>query len=414
MILNHLLKKKETRFPERGRDIYLPLINIKGGELIFNGPLPNNGFGKNENGVVLKDVKLNSDANFASIDAPSQAVGALFDELSQKYPNLEKEVLYRLAKVAVYVSIDVPLMVASHEMAHAGAAIDSCPQCSPTVVMTGWMSGYTSYNYPAGTKITEKEQLFGSVAGMNQATYNGEEISRRMHTKGADLADAIQYLVNITNSVNYQMKDWIKKSKPGYNDAATYHHILEQINKGWNQENLSMLALGVNLLNADFWASLIGSTNYIATGKEVKIPEVKVGNVNLSLPSFSLMHTYEGPQLNTSIFAHMNSPATLEVKYSTLLTPDNGMAAGIETRLHNLTIPNTNNSLSISPRVGASIHNNQPGFKVGTGIEYRPGGNDNFAITASLDYRKNYMPDLPLPDNNKDGLSGTVGLNFNF
>ncbi|GIW23002.1 MAG: hypothetical protein KatS3mg068_2009 [Candidatus Sericytochromatia bacterium] len=54
-------------------------------------------------------------------------------------------------------------------------------------------------------------------------------------------------------------------------------------------------------------------------------------------------------------------------------------------------------TLSINSKVGASVHNNQLGFKVVTGIEFRPNGNQNFEITGSLDYRRNYTPDMPLP-----------------
>jgi hypothetical protein len=406
-----------NRFPDRGRDIYMPTMKFNGnGKVELVNPLPAGGIEKNKDGpgFTLLNPKLTAEDNFAAFDAPAQTVAALFDELSNKFPNVEKNVLYRLAKVGTFVAIDVPLMVASHEMGHAGAAVASCPACSPNVNLTNWMSGYTSYNAPKGTSLTDKQELFMSVAGMNQATYNGEEVDRRMHTKGADIADAIEYLVNITNSANYQVKDWIKNSPPGYNDGATYHAAMEARGKGWNQQNLSMLAVGVNLLNADFWASLIGSVNYIATGKQVKLPELKIGDVHVSAPNFSLINTTEGPQLNTSIYGHMDTKTTLEVKYSTILTPDNGPSMGLETRLHNLDIPGTKESLSISPRVGISTSNGDIGFKIGTGIEFRPGNNEHMAITAGIDYRRNYMPDAQLPGNGADGLQGTVGLKFNF
>src|SRR5207237_1123427 len=113
-------------------------------------------------------------------------------------------------------------------------------------------------------------------------------------------------------------------------------------------------------------------------------------NVNVSLPSVSLMNTYEGPQLNVSVYGNMNTKSTLEVKYSQILTPDNGPSMGVETRLHNLDVPGTDGSLTVSPRVGISTSNGEMGYKVGTGIEYRPGNNEHMAITAGLDYRSNY------------------------
>lgn len=408
---------KENRFPDRGRDIYIPTLKFNGnGNVEFINPLPAGGIEKNKggDGITLLNPKLNPLENFAAIDAPSQTVAALFDELSNKFPNVEKNVLYRLAKVGTFVAIDVPLMVASHEMGHAGAAAATLPGSSPTVNITSWMSGYTMYNAPKELNVTEKQDLFMSVAGMNQSTYNGEEIDRRMHTQGADIADAVQYLVNITNNVNYQVKDWIKNSPPGYNDGSTYFAAMEARGKGWNRENLSMLAAGVNLLNADFWASLIGGVNYVATGKQVKMPELKIGDVNISAPHFSLINTTEGPQLNTSIYGHMNTKTTLEVKYSTILTPDNGPSMGLETRLHNIDIPGTNENLSISPRVGISTSNGDIGFKVGTGIEYRPENNKHMAIVAGIDYRKNYMPDAQLPGTGAGGIQATAGLKFNF
>lgn len=403
---------KDNRFNGLAREIFFPLVSTNSNKIDIVNPLLVSGIKTDSKGLVLTNIPATPALNFSMIDAPTQAVATLFDTLSKEFPNVEKNTLYRLAKVATYVAIDVPLMVASHELGHAGGAKDSCPSCNPNVQIHNWMSGLTQYNRPEGVSISDKERLFSSVAGMNQATYNGEEISRRMHTKGADISDAIQYLVNITNSANYQMKDWIKNSKAGTNDGATYHKMLEDRNKGWNQSNLSMLSVGVNLLNTDFWTSLIGSANYIITGKQIKMPEIKVGNYNFSLPSLSLINTYEGPQLNTSIYAHNGGKSTAELKYSTILTPDNGASMGIEGRLHNLYIPHTNDSLSVSPIVGVSTSNKELGFKVGTGINYRPMNNKYVSVSADFSYKTNYMPEVYMPNARNDGFSGILGVNL--
>ncbi|MEZ0372487.1 MAG: hypothetical protein ACAI44_25575 [Candidatus Sericytochromatia bacterium] len=404
-----------TRFPQRGREINVPLFSFDASGAKLVNPLPASGLAlsdKEKGGLILKGTPDSPARIFAAIDAPSQAVAALYDHLAHKYPELEKNILWRLAKVSTYVAIDVPLMVAGHEMGHGAAALASCPMCDPQVTMTNWMSGYTSYNTPDDYKLTLQQDLFNSVAGMNQATYTGEEIDRRMHTQGADLKDAIGYLANITNSMNYQFKDWIKNTKPGYNDASTYFQVMEERQKGWNRENLSMLALGVNLLNADFWASLIGSANYIATGKEVKMPELKIGQFGISAPHLSLIHTYEGPQLNTSIYAHHSGPETLELKYSQLLTPDLGPGFGVEARLYNVAIPGTTNQLFLSPRAGVSVHDQEVGFKTGLELEYRPAANPYLSLTTGLDYRSNYLPDVYQPKSS--GLQGTAGMKISF
>ncbi|PKL76108.1 MAG: hypothetical protein CVV27_11970 [Candidatus Melainabacteria bacterium HGW-Melainabacteria-1] len=404
-----------TRFPERGRSLRIPVFRLEASGATLLNPLPASGLSRADSphgGITLEGTPGSPDAIFAVTDAPSQAVATLYDVLAHKYPNLESNLLWRLAKVATYVAIDVPLMVAAHEMGHGGAALGACPSCSPNVVMTGWMSGYTQYNLPPDQALSAREELFISVAGMNQATYNGEEIHRRMHTEGGDLKDAIGYLANITNSVNYQIKDWATQASPGYNDAATYHSMLAARDKGWTQENLSMLALGVNLLNVDFWASLIGSINYIATGREVKMPELRLGQTSVSMPHLSLMHTYEGPQLNVSVFGHRQGPETLELKYSQILTPDNGPALGFETRLHNLAIPGTADQLSISPRVGVSVHDGQFGFKTGVELEYRPAANRHVSLTVGGDYRHNYLVDAPLPQ--AAGFQATAGVKLSF
>ncbi len=408
-------KKNDENRHLSPRELNLPFIrfNEKGLELI--NPLLVSGIKENKkgDGLELLGSKLNPKENFATMDLPSQSVASLFDVLSEKFPAVEKNVLYRLAKVGTFVAIDVPLMVASHEMGHAGAGSATCPLCNPSVNITNWMSGYTSYNAPAGVSFSDKEKLFMSVAGMNQATFNGEEIDRRMHTKGADIANVVQYLVNITNNANYQVKDWIKNSPPGYNDGATYHKMMEERNKGWNQGSLSSLAVGVNLLNVDFWASLIGGINYVATGKQVKLPEIKLGGAAVSFPHFSLLNTYEGPQLNTSIYGHLeNSKPTLELKYSTLITPDNGPGMGVELRLHNLDVPGTNNLLSVSPRVGVSAHDGQPGYKIGGEIDFKPFSNKNFAFSTGMDYNKNYLPEAYLPFS--EGFQGMVGFKAGF
>lgn len=409
----------ESRFPERGRGIYLPLLRADQGGLQLNNPLPFSGLSSTDHdlgGLVLEGSPQSAERIFTSIDAPSQMIAALVDELSARYPKLEKNVAYRLAVAATYVAVDVPLMVAAHEMGHGASALDACPSCNPQVTMNGWMSGYTAYNVPEGAEISENERILMSVAGMNQATYNGDRIQERMHTRGADLKDAIGYLANITNSVNYQMKDWITQSAPGFNDAATYHAAMEAREDGWNQQNLSLLALGVNLANADFWASLIGSVRYIATGEQVQTFgfDIDLGErqAHISPPLPSLYLTPEGPQLNVSMYGDLGTPATLELTYSQILTPENGPAFGVETALHNLMIPGTQEQLSLSPRVGFSTHNARPGFKVGSGLSYRPGNNPHVALQANIDYRHNYMPDQTLPG--MSGLQADMGLELSF
>lgn len=406
---------QDNRFPDRGRSIQIPLLHLdaQGGQGV--NPLPAGGLHLQNTaegqGLVLEHPPQRAGQIFASMDAPSQMVATLFDHLSARYPKLEKAVLYRLAVATTYVAVDVPLMVAAHEMGHGAKLQEFCSDCEPDVVMTHWMSGFTRYN--TGDKaFSESEELRVAVAGMNQATYQGEELQRRMHTEGADLKDAIGYLVNITNSVNYQIKDWVQHNPPGFDDAATYHALMAARDKGWNQENLSLLALGANLANADFWASLIGSARYIATGEQVRMPEVQVGDNHLSLPHFAVLHTYEGPQVDVSLFAHRETPATLELKYSQILTPDNGPALGFETRLHNLDIPGTQHQLSLSPRLGFSTHNQSLGFKAGTGLEYRPGNNPYLAVTAGVDYRHNYLPDAYLPG--LDGIQVDSGVKLSF
>lgn len=407
--------RENNRFPDRGRPIHIPLLAGDEGGLNLINPFFASGFRMSDHrlgGVVLEGPPTDPRHIFSATDTPSQAVAALFDHLSEKFPNLEESVLWRLAKVGTYVAIDIPLMVAAHEMGHGATALDQCPSCSTTVVMSGFASGYTSYTFPEGTVWNDRADLLTSVAGFNQATYNGEEVNRRMHTEGASVADAVSYLTNITNSVNYQMKDWITNAEPGFNDAASYTAILEQREKGWNEENLAMLSLGVNLLNADFWASLIGTVNYVVTGDQIKLPEIKMGDVHMSLPHFSLMHTYEGPQLNVSLYGHKGTQETLELKYSSILTPDNGPAMGLEGRLHNLRIPGTDNQLSMTPELGVSIHNQQAGFKVGTEFEYRPNNNRHFSTTFGVGYSHNYLPESYLPDSN--GLDVRAGVKLSF
>ena len=409
----------ESRFPQRGRGIYIPLVTAGSGGVQLNNPLPFSGLSSAQHdlgGVAMSGTPRTAERIFTAIDAPSQMVAALVDELSARYPNLEDKVVYRLAVAATYVAVDVPLMVAAHEMGHGASGLDACPACNPEVVMNGWMSGYTAYNFPDDVSLSENERLLMSVAGMNQATYNGDRIQERMHTRGADLKDAIGYLVNITNSVNYQIKDWALKSEPGFNDAATYHAAMEAREQGWSQQNLSLLALGVNLANADFWASLVGSVRYIATGEQVQTLgfELDLGErkAHISPPLPSMYLTPEGPQINVSMYGDLGTPATLELTYSQILTPQNGPAFGVETALHNLAIPGTREQLSLSPRVGFSTHNASPGFKVGSGLRYRPGNNPHVAIQANVDYRHNYMPDQVLPG--MTGFQADMGLEFSF
>ncbi len=408
--------KIDNRFGNRPREISLPLSSTSPNFTSLNNPIlfaniRDNPTGK---GIILKNSPTSPELNFASIDAPTQAVASLFDDLSKRFPNIEKNVLYRLSKIATYIAIDIPLMVASHEMGHAGASKTSAPDSSPNVVVAGWMNGFTQYNKPESFTPTEQEKIFRSLAGMNQATFNGEQISRKMHTKGADISDAIQYLVNVTNSANYQVKDWIKNSPPGFNDGATYHKMMEDRNKGWNQENLSTLAVGANLLNTDFWASLIGGVNYAVTGEQVKMPEIKAGGVNFSLPSFSVINTYEGPQINTSLYANKGGKSTFEMKYSTILTPDNGASMGLEARLHNFSVPYTNDSLTVSPVIGVSVADKLAGYKAGGIIDYRPSNNRYISLSADVSYRNNYMPDKYQPDTGSTGFSGILGANLSF
>src|SRR5690606_24302347 len=125
------------------------LLRFDSSGVRLTNPFPVNGISENPaeaGGIILEGTPTSAESIFNSVDAPTQAVAALFDHLSEKYPDLEESVLWRLAKVGTFVAIDVPLMVAAHEMGHAGAGLDKCPDCSPTVVMTGWMGGYTSYN----------------------------------------------------------------------------------------------------------------------------------------------------------------------------------------------------------------------------------------------------------------------------
>lgn len=405
--------KLASRFVQPQRSVYLPFLQMGPTPGLVN-PLPTSGFEtprlEQYGGVALRNPAQSSERIFSSTDAPSQMVAALYENLEKKYPNLEKNVLWRLAVVSTYVAVDVPLMVAAHEMGHGGSVHEACPGCSPQVVMTGWMGGYTS---SGGLDTSDpKTDLLFSVAGMNQATFQGEEINRRMHTQSAELKDAIGYLVNITNSVNYQIKDWIQKNPPGFDDAASYHHLIESRDKGWNQQNLSLLALGVNLANADFWASLVGSAKYIATGDELHMPEIKVGPAHVSFPHFSLMHTYEGPQLNTSIYGHLGTEATLEMKYSQILTPDQGAAFGVETHLHRLTVPRTQGKLKVSPGVGVSTYQQKPGFKASTEVLFQPSPKVPLSFSTRVDYRHNYLPDDTLI--NTDRLQVETGLHLSF
>ena len=354
--------------------------------------------------VLLGNPYTDARVHSALYAALPGAMNLALDQLALKYPEVARYFAARFLQVALSAAIEVPAMTYSHEAGHFREATRQGGD--PQIQLLGWMSGLTTFNYPAGKVPTAAQSAAVSGAGVNQETLNAQYMFQTWARQGTtSCPEALGFLLAQTNLALYSSMTAFYEARgipiADSNDIRAYLGSLERAGQSVTTGQLTALALASDLASAPVWASLVGQLRYLATGeREVKVPAVRIGEAKVTFPSTHLLLTPQGPVLGADVMVSGLAPGTLELSFD-LRTDLKGAAAGA--RLHDLPLAD---GVSASPFLRATIDEGKPGVLVGAEARIELGAGAQ--LTASIAFQHRDL--LASPQGAANGVTAHVGV----
>ncbi len=343
----------------------------------------------------------------ASVYAFAPAVlGWALEQLARRYPAIDQHLATRFVELALVVGAEVPWMVYSHEGGHYRVARRHGWEAS--IDLNGWASGLTHYRFPNGKLPTNGEDLEASAAGVNQEQLNALTMFRDWALAGGTrYQEALGFLLAQTNLALYAARTYsLGKNTASSDDIASYVSRLRADGHNVEVPHLLAMAAAADLLSPSFWAALIGGARFLFSGqRQVSVPTVRLGRVELALPHLYMLLTKKGPALGLSTFVNPHGRVPVELG-ATART--DGSGAAVSARLHHVPLFGP---LSVNPFLRLSYQSHQ-GAGVAVGADLDVEINRHVGLRLGGSYRRNDL--LRDVEGKKDGVEahGAVRLSF--
>ncbi len=303
------------------------------------------------------------------------------------------------------VAWQVPWMVVSHEYGHYRVA--DREGWDPEVHITGWMSGFTRYTFPEGARPTNQQRLEASAAGVNQQQLNALYSYRNWAVNGGvRYQEALGFLLAETNVALYALNSLRKgDDTPSSDDIASYVSRLRSAgNDDISTGKIAAMAVAADLCSAPFWAALIGTGRFVATGeRRIAIPTFNIGSTEVTYPNFHLLLDSAGPIMGGSMFVNPEGPTPpIELRVD---VRSDGSGGAFSSTAHGIELGLS--GLRLTPSAGFSYDALRgPGFMAGVNLEYD--FSRYLGAYAGVTYYQNFM--LDEVSGREDGFHAGGGL----
>jgi hypothetical protein len=359
--------------------------------------------------IAIGNPYRTSDVHASHYGATSAVMGFALDKLHEKYPEIDRKFAARFLEMVLVTGAEVPLMTYSHEMGHYRAA--SAAGASPSIEMTGWMSGLTHYGVPPGTRLTDKQDIAADAAGVNQEQLNAVYMYQKFaRNGGARYEEAMGYLLAETNLALYAAntaRRTLGHDVKSSDDIANYIEGIEKRGHDVKLGHLVAMTLAADLVSAPVWASLIGQIRYLASGdRTVEMPTFEIGDVKATFPNAHVLLSSDGPIVGANVVVSPDRKVPVEVSFDVRV--DKEKAAALGAKLYDVPLAG---GVTVNPFFRASYDERRgPGVLVGTDVQAKVAG--NLAITGSVAFRHNDL--LDEPEGKSNGVDVRVGVSIPF
>ncbi len=364
---------------------------------------------RHRHSLPIADPRTDAGAHSAYYALLPAVTGWAMEQVTRAYPDVDRHFLSRMLELALVVGYEVPWMVFSHEGGHYRAARNA--GWNPRIEMTGWASGLTWYNVPAGAETTAEQFTVAGAAGVNQEVLNGMHMMRQWALNGGTrVHEAVAMLLAQTNLAAYATRSAIiGENAPSYDDIAGYVDDLRRSGQDISMPRLAGMAIAADLLSAPFWAALIGGVRFVTHGdRVVPYPSIPAGQWDIALPSFQVLLTSRGPVVGGRTFASTEvggSRVSVELS-GDARTDGSGGAIGLGIN----GIPLGTPRVQLSPYVRGTIDHGRPG--VAAGADLHLSITDTIGVSAGASYRSGDL--LAEPMGQRDGFEGHAALTLSF
>jgi len=356
--------------------------------------------------IILADPTNSPADTLASHSAAvTGAMAYGLERLAEKYPDVEQSFAARFLEMSLVTGALVPKTVLEHEMGHARAVNKAGGD--PEIKMTGWMSGYTSYDGlpddPEG-----KNRIIASAAGVNQGQINAEHMYKTWARNGsAHYQEAMGYLLNQTNLGLYAARSVARgDGAPSSDDIDSYVRLMNRNGHKISKGQILTIAAATDLASAPVWAALKGQYDFLATGdRHVEIPTFKIGELSATFPNFQTHLTSDGPVVGGQLLVSPEREHPVELSFHTRI---DGSAMAVGAKVFDLPITE---QMTVNPYLRVTQDRDQGlGCMVGTEVNYRVG--DSIDLTGQVEVNHNDL--LTEPYGKDNGISAFVGVRVRF
>ncbi|MFZ5468848.1 MAG: hypothetical protein ACOZIN_05360 [Myxococcota bacterium] len=334
----------------------------------------------------------------------TKALGVALDRFAQKYPGVDRRFAGRFLELALGVGAQVPLMVYSHELGHAGEAKRQGMEASAR--LTGWASGYTSWK--STTTPTTKEELALFAAGSNQQQLNAEYMYSVWARNGtANTQEALGYLLSQMNTALYAARTVARGgAAPESDDIAAYLDRLQQNGQNLTRGQLLTMSLATDLASAPTLAALFGELRFLATGdRQIEMPTLTIGDVKTTFPHLHTLLTTEGPVLGGTVVVNPDKKLPVEVSFDARV---DGSAFAAGAKLYDVPLAK---NVTLNPFIrGTMYKDGGAGVMVGTDVRVRV--YKDASLTGTVAFRHDDL--LAQPQGQKNGVTARVGFSVPF
>lgn len=351
--------------------------------------------------IPLADPVTSSHANAADTSAVSKAVGYALERLAEKYPDIDRTVARRFVELALMVGGEVPMMVLSHEAGHKRVALGY--GWDADIEITGWPSGVTHWT-TTGT-VTNEQRLNAQAGGVNQETLTALESYRDWALAGgARYQEALGFLLAQTNLALYALRTLsLGDDAPARDDVAKYVERLDR--KDVTIVTIFATALATDLLSASFWAALIGGVRFVAKGeRHVKLPSLRLGNVDVVLPHFYSALTARGLVVGGTSVVKLPSGVAVSVGAAGRL---DGSAIAPSVAVSGVQL---GSRVKLGAKASLTVGDDRLGFLAGASADVRL--SSRLSLSLGGEYKRNDLSQAITPA--KNGLSANAGLIIDF
>ena len=356
------------------------------------------------------------EANTAAWNTTNQLIGRASDYVGI-VKGLDNDFSGRLGQTVLMSWLALGTTYVSHEVAHnylgRWKGVDNLEFTFDQFTVFGFPAVVSnSYRGPK----TWDEYIFQSVSGLNQNTYNAQELFSKNQTT-IRFDEAISFLENTFILASYATSpDGDQRAITGasFGDIAGYVEWLSRKGIQISSDDVLKEARIANLLSAPLLIdNAITIGKYIKTGEREKEPfYLKLGSIETTFPLVSYYLTTEGGYYNITCIANPRTPSPIELNLGTgtdFLGSSQTDTLRLGGKYHHLKTP----YLSFSPYAFFNTDRNlkPKGFSVGTEVSVPIGKRKS--IFLKIEYNKGDILENTIKGE-EEGLNLSGGLEVLF